>query len=337
MAVSRLPLNALRAFEATVRVGSMSRAAGELGVTHGAISRHVKALEAQFGLPLLERLPRAVTATREGADLAISLAEAFGQIHLAVARVQPGPLTLSCSATIMMFWLIPRLERFKRTHPSIELRLNISHGDVDFIRDEISVAIRNSMYHPPRHAMARRMIAEEIGPVCHPDYARRQALSRPDDLAGARLLATATRPRAWSEWAEAIGRPDLSLQPHESYGHFYLVIQAAACGLGFAMVPRMLVESEIASGHLVAPLGFTQGPHHLKLWIADHLRARTDLRLLAAWLHQEMVVPRRTPSGSETQAEQLHGRDPRGSDAPGRAEEVLGQATMSAAPGRARR
>jgi len=290
---SRLPLNALRAFEATVRVGSMSGAAAELGVTHGAVSRHIKALEAQFGLPLFERLPRAVVPTKEGAQLAVSLTEGFQHIQLAVSRVQPAPLTLSCSATIMMFWLIPRLETFKTAHPAVELRLNISYGDVDVIRDEISVAIRNSMYRAPSSAVVRKLISEEIGPVCHPDYAIRKALRRPNDLAGARLLSTATRPQAWSEWAAAVGLPDFTIVPHETYGHFYLVIQAAACGLGIALVPRMLVESEIAAGHLVAPFGFARGPHHLELWIAEHLRSRADLRQLSSWLQRQMLATSR--------------------------------------------
>ncbi|MGE7413946.1 LysR substrate-binding domain-containing protein [Methylobacterium tarhaniae] len=286
----RLPLNALRAFEAVARLGSMSAAAAELGVTHGAVSRHVRALEAQFGLPLVERGPRAVAATPEGARLAAELAESFERMHAAVARVQPGPLTLSCSATVMMRWLIPRLETFKRENPAIELRLNINYGDVDFIRDEIGVAIRNSMYRAPPSAAAETLIREEIGPVCHPDYARRVTAGGPDDLvARARLLGTATRPEAWTEWARAIGRPELAIGPDEVFGHFYLVIQAASCGLGFALAPRLLVEDEIAAGHLVAPLGFAAGPHEIQLWTAEHLRHRPDLRIVVAWLRREMT------------------------------------------------
>ncbi len=285
-----LPLNALRAFEAAVRLGSMTAAAAELRVTHGAVSRHVKGLEDRFGLSLLQRLPRSVAATREGAQLATDLAAAFERMHLALSRVQPAPLTLSCSATIMMNWLLPRLGRFKRDHPAVELRLNVNYGEVDFIRDEISVAIRNDMYQPPPTAMATLLLREEIGPVCHPDYAARLSLRKPAELMRARLLSTETRPQAWSEWTQAIGVSSLRLTPHERFEHFYLVIQAAACGLGVALVPRLLVESEIATGHLVAPFGFAPGPHSLALWIARHLRARADVQQLAAWLRSEMTA-----------------------------------------------
>ncbi len=173
----------------------------------------------------------------------------------------------------MMNWLLPRLERFKRDHPAVELRLNVNYGEVDFIRDEISIAIRNDMYQPPPTAIARPLIRQEIGPVCHPDYAERLALTKPADLAQARLLSTETRPQAWVEWAQAVGAPVLRLAPDERYEHSYLVIQAAACGLGVALAPYLLVEREIAAGHLVAPFGFTAGPHALVLWIAQRLRA----------------------------------------------------------------
>ena len=293
-----LPLNSLRAFEASVRLGSMTAASRELRVTPGAVSRHIKALEARFGLPLLERLPRAVIATREGAQLAGELSAAFDQMRLAVSRIQPGPLILSCSATIMMHWLLPRLGRFKRDNPTVELRLNVSFGNLDFVRDEIGVAIRNSMYRPPPTAAARTLVREEIGPVCHPNYASRLGLAAPQDLARARLLATETRPQAWEEWARSIGESGRPLQAHEVYEHFYLAIQAAACNLGVAVAPRILVEDEIAEGRLVAPFGFVSGPNSLRLWIARHVRDRADVRSLSNWLQAEMKGHRRCKSAS---------------------------------------
>ncbi len=108
MASPRLPLNALRAFEATARLNSMSAAAAELGVTHGAISRHVRSLETEFGVPLLKRLPKSVEPTQQGGQLAATLGDAFARMQQGVAALAPLPLTLSCSATISMHWLIPR-------------------------------------------------------------------------------------------------------------------------------------------------------------------------------------------------------------------------------------
>lgn len=288
MASPRLPLNALRAFEATARLNSMSAAAAELGVTHGAISRHVRSLEAEFGVPLLKRLPKSVEPTQQGGQLAATLGDAFARMQQGVAALAPLPLTLSCSATISMHWLIPRLGAFKRANPDVEIRLNLNYGEVDFLRDEISLAIRSTMFKAPQDVIIRPLLRERVGPVCHPDYAQRLGLKQPADLAQARLLGTATRVHAWREWMDAFGYRGEALQPQDSFEHFYLQNQAAACGLGVAIAPEILVEGEIARGHLVAPFGFVDGPHELNLWIAPHLRSRPDVKRLANWIEETM-------------------------------------------------
>lgn len=291
MASPRLPLNALRAFEATARLNSMSAAAAELGVTHGAISRHVRSLETEFGVPLLKRLPKSVEPTVQGGQLAATLGDAFARMQQGVAALAPLPLTLSCSATISMHWLIPRLGEFKRANPDVEIRLNLNYGEVDFLRDEISLAIRSTMFKAPHEVIIRPLLRECVGPVCHPDYAQRLGLARPGDLARARLLGTATRVHAWREWMEAFGYRGETLQPQDSFDHFYLQNQAAACGLGVAIAPEILVAGEIARGHLVAPFGFVDGPHELNLWIAPHLRHRSDVKRLAGWIEAAMHAP----------------------------------------------
>ncbi|MFC5507334.1 MULTISPECIES: LysR family transcriptional regulator [Hyphomicrobiales] len=288
MASPRLPLNALRAFEATARLNSMSAAAAELGVTHGAISRHVRSLEAEFGVPLLKRLPKSVEPTQQGGQLAATLGDAFARMQQGVAALAPLPLTLSCSATISMHWLIPRLGAFKRANPDVEIRLNLNYGEVDFLRDEISLAIRSTMFKAPQDVIIRPLLRERVGPVCHPDYAQRLGLKQPADLAQARLLGTATRVHAWREWMDAFGYRGEPLQPQDSFEHFYLQNQAAACGLGVAIAPEILVEGEIARGHLLAPFGFVDGPHELNLWIAPHLRSRPDVKRLANWIEETM-------------------------------------------------
>ncbi len=285
---ARLPLNALRAFEASARLGSMSAAAGELCVTHGAISRHVHALEDQFGIPLLHRLPRSVTTTAEGGALAGQLTEAFRLMQEAVARLAPGRLTLSCSATIMMKWLIPKLSEFKRRHPEVEVHLNMSHGEVDFVRDKISLAIRTSMQRPPQDVVIEPLLRERIGPVCHPRYVESVGISSVASLQRARILDTATRPNAWAEWATQMNCGDVGLTAHERYEHFYLVIEAASSQLGVALAPHYVVEKEIETGQLVAPFGFIDSPHTLNLWIAPHERLREDVRQLASWIRTHM-------------------------------------------------
>ena len=289
MGGNRPSLNALRALEATVRLSSMTAAADELFVTHGAVSRHIKSLEEMFGIPLLLRGVRSVKATPEGARLATELSRAFTLITSSVDQLQPGPLTLSCSATIMMSWLIPRLGVFHDQHPDIELRFNTNYDRIDFVRDEISVAIRNSMIEPPKEVIIKDMVDEWIGPVCSPEYAAKH-FTASGELDRCILLASKTRPGGWADWVKMSGQ-SRELRAQKSYDHFYLLIQAAACGLGVAMVPKILVLDDLRSGKLVAPLGFVAGPFKIVLWVAPHLRARHETKALVDWLTKEFRRP----------------------------------------------
>lgn len=284
----RLSLNALRAFEATARLRSFSAAAEELAVTHGAVSRHIRMLEDSVGLPLLKRTAQGASPTAEGQRLADGLSTAFSLIQSSVEQLKPGPLTLACSESIMMYWLLPRLNRFKDVNPDIELRFNMSHGPVDFARDNVSVAIRLSSIEAPKDVVRDDVAPEWVGPVCSPEYLRQHCIETVDDLARARLMVSRTRTSAWQDWARCSGLPDMDLRVDESFDHFYLLIQGARCGLGLANVPRMLVRDDLTSGTLVAPLGFVRGPNRLVIWIAPHLSRHPDVVKLVDWLHDEL-------------------------------------------------
>jgi LysR family transcriptional regulator, glycine cleavage system transcriptional activator len=296
MQIPRPSLNALRAFEATARLRSMSAAAAELMVTPGAVSRHVRSLEDLFGVALLKRGSHNVEPTAEGARLTEGLSTAFYMIDASVSQLRPGPLTLSCSATIMMYWLIPRIAKFHALHPGIEVRFNMNYDQINFVHDQISVAIRNSMIPLPRDVYSRDLITEWIGPVCSPSYKFASGMRKPSDLSKVQLLSTKTRPQGWREWAEAFRAKDLKLRTVGEYDHFYLLIQAALCGLGVALVPRILVEDDLLTGRLIAPFGFVEGPHRLVLWIAPHLRSRADTKALVSWLEKEMRLPPSAPT-----------------------------------------
>ena len=293
MASPRLSLNALRAFEATARLQSFSAAANELAVTHGAVSRHIRMLEDALGLPLLNRSAHGTKPTQEGRRFAEGLSQAFNLIQSSIEQVRPGPLTLSCSESIMMYWLIPRLVRFQQAHPEVELRYNMSHGAVDFTRDNIGVAIRLSSIDSPGKVISSDVVTEWIGPVCSPAYLQTVRLNSVADLLRAHLMVSSTRPQAWLDWSHSCGQDPGNLQIDEVFDHFYLLIQAAKCGLGLANVPRMLVHDDLDSGALVAPLGFAAGPNRLVIWVAPHLSRRADTVKLVDWLTDEMRASER--------------------------------------------
>lgn len=289
MQTPRPSLNALRAFEAVARLRSMTAAADELSVTHGAISRHIRALEDLLGVVLLTRRgPKSTDPTPEGARLAEGLAAAFGQIQASIEQLKPGPLTLSCSTSIMMYWLIPRISRFHEKHPDIELQFNMNFGRIDTVRDKITVAIRNTVIEPPQDVVVRELAVEHIGLVCSPEYMRSARLRSYEDLVAVRRLAPKTRPKAWEDWATAVHYRGAELPMNDCYDHFYLMIQAVICGLGVAAVPRMLVLDDLRSGKLVAPFGFAPGPYKLVLWLAPHASSRADARALTQWLTEEL-------------------------------------------------
>lgn len=281
-------LYALRAFEAAARLRSMTAAGNELSVTPGAISRHIRALEETLGITLLTRGPVSSDPTPEGIRLAEGLTAAFNAIDAAIEQVKPEPLTLSCSASIMMYWLIPRIAEFNLHHPEVQLQFNMAYGQFDPVRDRIEVAIRNTMVEPPPDVVVKELAPERIGLVCSPEYLRTACIGQPADVAGARRLEPVTRPNAWEEWMRAAGHEEFPLAVDQSFDHFYLMIQAAICGLGIGPVPQMLVLEDLRSGKLVAPFGFVDGPHKLVLWLAPHVRDRADTLVLRKWLTEQL-------------------------------------------------
>ncbi|NBS95769.1 MAG: LysR family transcriptional regulator [Betaproteobacteria bacterium] len=288
MQASRLSLNALRAFEATARLKSFSAAADELSVTHGAVSRHIRMLEGGMGVTLLRRNAHGTSTTVEGQRLADGLTRAFGLIQTTIEQVKPGPLTLSCSESIMMYWLLPRLTRFQEAHPDIELRFNMGYGPLDFTRDNVGVALRLSSIEAPKDAIRTDAATEWIGPVCSASYLQTLRIRSTEDLSRARLMVSRTRTSAWTDWASSSGISRDAFQVEEVFGHFYLLIQAAKCGLGMANVPRMLVRDDLSNGTLVAPLGFVPGANRLCIWTAPHLARRPDAVHLVDWLTEEL-------------------------------------------------
>ena len=298
----RPSLNALRAFEATARLRSFSAAADELFVTHGAVSRHVRSLEDAVGIRLLHRNAHSTEATPQGLRLAEGLSSAFTLIQASLEQLKPAPLILSCSESIMMYWLLPRISRFQQAHPAIDMQFNMSYGAIDFARDNIAVAIRLSTIDPPKNALVSEVVDEWVGPVCSAEYMRSHRLESAHDMDRSRLLVSRTRPAAWMEWFKASGQAIKDLPIADSFEHFYLLIQAAKCGLGVASVPRMLVQDDLKAGTLVAPFGFVRGPNKLVLWLSPKLSSTPEVNALEDWLSRELRQSERGPATTAPKA-----------------------------------
>jgi len=264
----------------------MTAASEALGVTHSAVSRQVKYLEERLGVSLFVRTGVGIEPTREALGLSQSLSVAFEMITASLEQLEPGPVNLSCCGTMMMFWLLPRIDKFQTTHPHVELQLDSSQDRVD-LSQNATIAIRDDTTLPPRDFVRKPMLREWIGPVCSPEYLAKHGPLEVRDLSRHRLLATTTRKSAWDEWLSAVEVQNRHIAPTECFEHFYLLIQAAACHLGVAIAPHMLVANELRSGRLVAPFGFAEGPREMSLWIAQHLANRPDTKAVVNWLTSE--------------------------------------------------
>ncbi|WP_292071442.1 LysR substrate-binding domain-containing protein [Brevundimonas sp. UBA7534] len=261
------PLNALRTFEAFARHGSMTRAAEELCVTHGAVSRQVAALQASLGVALVGGPRHALALTDAGRELAERLTPAFGMVDEAVARVRHGAtreIEISCLGTFAMKWLIPRLPAFLESHPEVRVRLSESYLPVDFRRDRFDGAIRIlEREERPVRAEITRFLGQHQGPVGAPDVMA--GFATPAALAAAPRLRSATFRQAWSAWGDLAG---LELGPaavEREFAHNHSLVEAAVSGLGVAIAPWAFVAPDIETGRLAAPFGFVERPSFFAL------------------------------------------------------------------------
>jgi DNA-binding transcriptional LysR family regulator len=285
---TRLPsLNAVRVFETAARHGSFVKAADELCVTHGAVSRQIKQLEASLGLALFERRNRAVFLTRAGLQLHEVCREVMQRLEDGVRQlrqtVADSPLVVSCEPTVAMRWLIPRLGRFHATHPEVQLLLYAAGGSVDFAASHIDLALRRNDFHWGADCHAEPVAREWVAAVCAPALLEDGKL-RPERQC--RLHAD-SRPEAWEQWQKLSGIM-LTNARSARYEHFYLSLQAAGAGLGVAVGSVYMVEDEMAEGRLTAPFGFVADGSEYVLLSPQPFAADERRQKFLTWLRTEM-------------------------------------------------
>ena len=288
---ARLPsLLALRCFEVAARLENFGRAAAELHLTHGAVSRAVRLLEDELGVALFERRNRRVFLTEAGRRLAQAVSEGFGLMRQAVGELrasarQARRWVLSCEPTLLMRWLIPRWAEFQARHPDIDVHLVAGGGPFSF-GNGIDLAIRRDDFPWPDSYHVEPLFAEKIGPVCRPDKVPSWFEVQHDVTtlrANAPRLQTRTRPDAWQAWATATGLV-IPETPGQTFEHFYFSLQAAVAGLGIAIGPWHLVRDDVASGLLAAPLGFVEDSSRYCLLSPRPLPAAGPQADLLTWL-----------------------------------------------------
>ncbi|EMW1018134.1 LysR family transcriptional regulator [Serratia marcescens] len=278
-------MSVLRAFEATVRFGTVSAAAKELAVTTSAISRSINELEKMIGSELFIRNGRSLSPLPRALVLSTAISNNLEAILAAIKEtkrdVKKHPWVLSCEPTLLVRWLIPRLVSLqKMLGIDNEIQLISAGGAVNFNRDSIDFAIRRNDFEIDESLEANVFMTEKVGPVCKAGHA---TLFIKNNIIVGPLLHTATRPNAWKEWSDQTGNTFRTKQ-QSSFEHFYQSIQAATAGAGIAIGPLALVADEIANGVLVAPMGFIEDGTEYVLMTPKEKNSHPIFLALLEWL-----------------------------------------------------
>jgi LysR family transcriptional regulator, glycine cleavage system transcriptional activator len=289
------PLNALRAFEAVARAGTLSLAADDLHVTHWAIGKQVRALEEWLGVPLFERHARTMRLTREGDTLRGSVQSAFHTLAEGTEEVRKRPtgrrvkglVRVNCLPSFALRWLLPRLRDFEALHREITIELTTTSRRLRYIGNDVDVGVRSGFEKIPR-TRSVSLLADRRVLVCAPQILRARPVRRIQDLEAHTILHARSTHGAWRSWLAANGASRLVPAREMFFEHTYLQIQAAIEGLGFALGSLALIESEIASGYLVSPLHVPvwDGPDYM-LVVSQDRESDPAVSEFVAWLKRK--------------------------------------------------
>lgn len=286
-----LPLAALRSFEAAARLGSFKLAAAELAVTPTAISHQVRALEDQVGVKLFERQVRRVVLTEKGTVLLAVLTEGFDSIESALRRLVDSDdrarVTVSGTSAFIAKWLLPRLGRFRKENPGIDLRMLASEEPVDLRSRTVDVAIRYGR-GPYPGVVAQALFADRFAPVSSPGL----KMNSPADLARAPLIEFSWKRHhagnpTWQKWFSSIGLPwpkNPNILQFSDEAH---AIQAAIAGHGVALLSLALVGDEVRQGLLTSPFDASLPGHTYHVLIDAPRANEPHLRHVSDWLQAE--------------------------------------------------
>lgn len=267
------PTHILASFETAARTGGFTRAAQELSLTQGAVSRHIRALEDQLGVLLFVRDRQRVRLTDAGASYAREVREALQIIAAAslALRANPagGSLNLAILPTFGTRWLAPRLPQFLSAHSGVTINLTTRLRPFDFGTERQDAAIHfGAADWPGTHSVF--LMDEQVIPVASPAFLADHPVSGPDDLRGLPLLHLATRGEAWESWFESHGSAAGKVAGM-MFDQFAMMAHATVHGAGVALLPAFLVDAELQAGTLMPVLDaaiHSAGAYHL-VWPSE--------------------------------------------------------------------
>lgn len=288
--MAHLPsLQTLRAFEAAGRLNSYSKAAEELGLTHGAVSHRIRELEEQLGIVLFTRAGNSMLPTTEGLQLLSKVRQGLSVLEqaFAVSRAPAGSaarrhVVIASAPSIGATWLFKRLAEFRAEHPGIDIDMRVSDGLSDYKKEKIDLGIRLGL-GGWAGLNASPMFDEAISPVCTPEYRDSVGLRAPADLARAVLLRNVWTP--WVRWFSAAGLDWPEPAAGSIFDNSPLMLAAALDHQGVALGRHWLVVDELRAGRLVSPFDVSVRDD-FQYWLAwpAGRSANADAVLLREWL-----------------------------------------------------
>lgn len=255
--MNRFPsLHALHCFECVSRHLSVKDAAAELHVTPAAVSQQLAKLEDALGLALFSKAQRGMVLTEEGQRYFLGIRTAFRQIEEATKRLKASSatpvVTVSCTPSFAMMWLLPRLPQFQALYPTIDVRLSTTARLVDFGRDDVDFGIRHGLGRYPG-LDAEKLLDDQLLPVCNPALmGKRKHLKSPDELSAFTLLHDEYRDD-WRLWLEAAQATQVDWSKGQVFVASNGAVEAAIAGHGVALARKSLAAHEISRGRLVMP------------------------------------------------------------------------------------
>ncbi|WP_459618725.1 transcriptional regulator GcvA [Bordetella sp. 2513F-2] len=250
-------LTDLQAFEVAARHSSFTKAAQELCVTQGAVSKQVKHLEDFVGVKLFLRIRQGLVLTEAGRSYLQKIQAGLGQIEAATIEViahqgRGGTLHLTCMPTFGARWLIPRLTAFQRLRPDIHIEFLPHRQGYDFSTPELDAAVRFGEGIWPGSG-ADYIVGRDVVPVCSPRVLSQDSIEAAD-LLQYPLLHHTSAPEGWHDWFEQAGCDTRRSREGARFDQYSLLSQAAAAGFGVALIPRCLIEDELRDGKLAVPV-----------------------------------------------------------------------------------
>ncbi|MDE2363106.1 MAG: LysR family transcriptional regulator [Hyphomicrobiales bacterium] len=287
----QLPLRAIGVFHAVARLGSVSKAAEELGVTPSAVSQQIQALEVQLGTALMVKAGRGVTLTEAGERYFELIVDEIERISDATNRIRGfrayTTLTVRATPTLASKWLLPRLPRFLDAHPALEVRIDGTNEPTDFSKEGVDLEIRHGEGRWPG-LFVEALAEERFLPLASPDLLAEASIDAAD-LPRMRLIQSVKAQMQWAHWFTVAGVTPRERLRRVLFDRSHMAIDAAVAGIGVALESSLMAEREIAEGRLICPVRTPPEVRLMTQWLVcprEHLR-HGKVQAFLGWLRAE--------------------------------------------------